>query len=1178
MAIFFLPKLKRNTEIAGPQGGQFNVRASNILEDLRRSIEISDASSLEGHSVCEYSIPDVWARVLLFEMALHDNSHPLHSKILGEWRGLLAILALKDLCLFDKLRIDNINFNDLENQDEVNLQDESGFLKVLLKFIPESSIATNTDWKNLYIIKFGDFDSKGTIVDRVIGITSPTTLVCTSVDYSNFNRQRIGIPWYKDGIFVDPTGKDENDNDFLNKEQKEGLFKWLEDLIRNLGNDYLRQIGMVPGNYRVKASDIVNYLINFQNDINIIPAEISDGKYINSNYQLGFIHGVFNLLNIPKVLNEEEEERTSNVLLKNSPEKSINNKAVILIKTKKWPEKEPKDIIIYGAFNFSRYNQVTAGAKTENKSRGIIQDVTLPLGWEWYEEDDFFNKYMWLVLNKNSEESFPGMLKIKYEYGNDIYNVKGSVKGKVIAILPINPAILKFLTAENIANNTIISLKNDGEVEVRLRLELSGFNGPKEYWASHKYTTDKVKTIENIPLISIWPDIKLGQDGNQWKLYYTYIGKSDKRSIYGVPDNCAVNLDNIKDDENFPILFTEKFPESIICRGILSEDSRNIIKDYAGIIPLKQPKNIILEDRIWNIGIDFGSTSTTIFINKESNNIEPLRFKNHIFNVTEESLLSLKTYKDFLPPIDRIKDIFLSFYWRNKFNEANKVIEDGRIFYISFKENYKDFDVENEHLIKNLKWGSEVERKCEKAFLEQLFLQSCLEACDSKVKIINWRYSFPTSFSTDYKSDFNNLWEGFYDDYQDKVGLQFESLLKMSESVATARFFNQIWEEKIPGIFISIDIGGGTTDVSIWGSQDKKRPKLQYSVRYAAREILLDTIFNNRKVAEILFPIGEKNQDLQNISEEEKVIYEKNNKLLGLIPTKRDIEIGKVKLNRNYFYAQAETILSENIDFLIKQIAFKSADQKVMYFLDTLRIAISGIFYYIGLTLRNIINTKPSILNIPTVTTCVGGNGSRIFNLVDRGRINEESTSVKLCNEMLHAALLNISDNSKNYIENFKFILSKAPKTEVASGLVTNILLGNVDHEDSYHTSDEALKGQMVSGEELADDKRNYNFDHVLTPNIYLNKQLKLKDINQLMNFINFYNAFARRYNYRLIDLLDKEKSEIVELVNKRLFKFFESKNPSSQNGEKSVKELVDFEPPFIIALRYLISYLNEKS
>ena len=76
------------------------VQLNTLSDDLK-------AEQISGYFEID-SIPDVWARPLLFEMALYDKDHPLHPRVIGEWRGLMAMIALKELRSFNELSVKEI--------------------------------------------------------------------------------------------------------------------------------------------------------------------------------------------------------------------------------------------------------------------------------------------------------------------------------------------------------------------------------------------------------------------------------------------------------------------------------------------------------------------------------------------------------------------------------------------------------------------------------------------------------------------------------------------------------------------------------------------------------------------------------------------------------------------------------------------------------------------------------------------------------------------------------------------------------------------------------------------------------------------------------------------------------------------------------------------------------------
>ena len=91
-AIPLLPKLKEEHSISLNASGVWQPQdIANIIRSI--NIDNSQVAGMEGIN----SIPNIWARPLLFEMALYDNKHILHNRIVQEWRGLMAMLALREM-------------------------------------------------------------------------------------------------------------------------------------------------------------------------------------------------------------------------------------------------------------------------------------------------------------------------------------------------------------------------------------------------------------------------------------------------------------------------------------------------------------------------------------------------------------------------------------------------------------------------------------------------------------------------------------------------------------------------------------------------------------------------------------------------------------------------------------------------------------------------------------------------------------------------------------------------------------------------------------------------------------------------------------------------------------------------------------------------------------------------
>jgi len=88
--------------------GIWNSRGAGELDAVSESLDIIRIDARYFDIDC---VPAMWARPLLFEMALYDERHLLYKRMLGEWRGLLAMLALKEWRLIP-LNVMNVQLPD----------------------------------------------------------------------------------------------------------------------------------------------------------------------------------------------------------------------------------------------------------------------------------------------------------------------------------------------------------------------------------------------------------------------------------------------------------------------------------------------------------------------------------------------------------------------------------------------------------------------------------------------------------------------------------------------------------------------------------------------------------------------------------------------------------------------------------------------------------------------------------------------------------------------------------------------------------------------------------------------------------------------------------------------------------------------------------------------------------
>ena len=216
-----------------------------------------------------------------------------------------------------------------------------------------------------------------------------------------------------------------------------------------------------------------------------------------------------------------------------------------------------------------------------------------------------------------------------------------------------------------------------------------------------------------------------------------------------------------------------------------------------------------------------------------------------------------------------------------------------------------------------------------------------------------------------------------------------------SESIVTGRFFAGKFGGFADGA-VCIDIGGETSDISIW--QDNMLC-WQTSIRFAGRHIFLD------------------------------LLKHKPNFLKDIGVT----EAGIPKLpNPNDFYSQADALIDALINNSPNDLKAKfgiyGGEINATPFVPLIGLGISGLFYYVGLILNYLGRETEFGKTMPNIY--IGGNGSRILHWLANGEFKSNNHSCGHLKDILFSAS---GFNPESY---FDLEITPNPKHEAAAGLV----------------------------------------------------------------------------------------------------------------------------------------------
>ena len=1113
-----LPKLKNeNRRLANfSKSGIWDFRGKTALDELSDSLDVQTYASEIN------SIPDIWARPLLFEMALFNDKHKLHQLILGEWRGLLAIFALRKMLRLDELKAVNLDLNVFDNEQSKRdpfLQ----FAPAAINLIPKETLASSgASWRYLYMFVFGE---------RAIGMTSPTTLVVTAADYHNVI-QNPRITWYVNGRLEDPVQR-------LSNNLKAHLSGWIGKL-RIFINAYPHKNNKEE--IVQKWTYLGNLLRDFQNDLGT-PAAVTlvDQPRLNI---VGEKAVFFSFLNNTCL----ESGQGSDVLLKNSAQRNPVRKIILT------------DLEIADQWHLSAHNITVWGSTTLDIARPPHGNISnrnhLTQAAEDWRSEEFFTSKLFLL----PKDSFPGAMPLNepFVWQDEEYS----------PLLPLKKVIIEQFTAAELARLVNFRAVDEG-IEVSVNLPLSGADNQERIYSAVKiYKKDEsIVTTLTTPVLEIFPNFT----STTWKAYYTCYSTDVLSATFNVTPFAGQN--EVLDYIDYPMgksgsgkrcfWRTNTFPELLLCRASFPNQNRSGMEEVeAGVLLIRQPESqppdgTIAANSIYSLGIDFGASGTNVYANLNNNAAPaPVNFKKRIWTITTVSAADrVELYNYFLPD-DELEAPYLSIYHSFENYDFNapanaqnhlefEALRNGHIFFFS---EYERFNARGKGIKVNLKWSDEPEdRVMIGAFLLQICLQSAAEAICKGASRMQVSYSYPAAFSEQQKTDLNQQWRTILPLCQNLTGLtiRVQDLTDQTESVASANFFmhHSLTNAVLDTGAIIIDIGSSTSDISIWGrgaSDNNPRQKRntllrQMSLLFAGDNLFLSYLYQNPRFLENVFNIS-------------------STTLINLHQAS----------DRSGFNAQANALLRRFSDYIFQELPKKSGTDNVKKLKQHLALGLSGIFYFLGLNVRQLIEQKNFPAQTPNIF--IGGNGSRMFRWFDATAEhynNNSPLNAFFRNVFLRAANLpsagaqeNINiqtaatlDMNSRLSDNFRLLSSPLPKAEAAYGLVC----GGQTYIPKNTTA-------IIAGEKFKFDNQIYSWSKILT-----NEMLSdgIEEINNLPMLTDFLDTFNNLAGDNAIDEIVLE-NQVLEETKRQLH------NTLGEFMGK-VPKTIHVEPVFILALKHFL-------
>ena len=1016
-----VPDAKKNKVLQFKGVGKWDRRSPEEVKNVADALDVPDRDiQLE-------SVPDIWAVPLNFESALLGEAKNKRSMAVeAEWRGLLAILALRS----------RRSIQDVEFLPVFKGEPATKFLKVAKQLLPDhlnrekawqrTSIDQLTSWTDISII---------TLKKQVIGITSPTTLVCTAPRRGV--KALSGIAW-----FDAAAGRLRDPKPFLSPEETRALAFWIGHF-----QQHLDQINCSGAKY-IRLSRV---LTRFRESL--VPEGVTLGDFSIASgvavegaalYPLG-----------SPVAHREDGSSTCDVELKSFRLAPPAARALVISEDlpRQWHKSSTEVTVLSSTPLQAALNNL------DREHRDVIHGMPIVNG-HWYVPEDFFTPKLYAFT---AGAGLPGAVSTSGQSQIRIRNASGEEKPTSL-VLPIRKQWLEWLTAEELSKR--ISFSAQGvDVEVFLKLPLSG----GELTIYHRYGKGSIIDLgTQLPVTRIWPFLRTPG----WKAYYTYYDNSGDENIYLHPYvwNSQTNPKMIPvtlatPEQRAEVTRTRAYPEAM---------TATYKGEESGILLLQTPPAAVPTGQEWRVGIDFGTTGTTVFAaSSQMGDGHALPFEPRLQAITvEPPTFQGSTYRRFLPALAEDGGSLLSIFHDfnvSKPDQANAIqpLTEGRICFI---QNAESFRASEPGISTNMKWGNDQDRARGEAFLQQLTLQIAAEAAASGARSISWRFSFPTAFSDHELNAFGNIWEKIIARCEDDTGIRALThnelrYKRKNESLATAHAFRKTEKAAPQQGAIFVDIGGGTTDIAIW--QGSKQLS-QSSFRFAGRDIFLHPIYLRPTFLKIFGDLS-KLEDLRRADE-------------------------------YVFHSQVDVILrGKSSEGLLAQLPTLTNEQNpvVIEFLELLKLGIAGILHYIGLVLRDLETRGIYKRFMPNIY--IGGNGSKILHWIGVGSYKPNIPADRIL-KTVFARATNFSDLGKSP---FEIRTSKAPKSEVAQGLILDYDSKTEESQEEVDLfADDQTDPPLLAGEDYSKNGVLKSWNTFLEPQTDLSKVEVLPDLAQLRAFL----------------------------------------------------------------------------
>ena len=731
-------------------------------------------------------------------------------------------------------------------------------------------------------------------------------------------------------------------------------------------------------------------------------------------------------------------------------------------------------------------------------------------------------------------------------------------------LYPVEERILDFLDPAELEGRVRLELLEEASGPALLvRLTLPGADKRlAPLYLQKTYLAEDLLLLTKPPVLAAWPNFEL-TGLTRWSRYYTYYDDNEGSNLYLRPLKSWDLPDTLRRIETTVASRKEIHCGSSFPRAFVGQTTGST--QSCGLLLTAPPQSLKVTNKLNSVvSVDFGTTNTTICYALEEAVPGPMVLHNHLQSFFPLGKFQSCLSKYFLPAEESIGCAWIMSAFHS-YNDVpvtrENLFQKGHIFFVNGFNALADLT----NVTTDLKWDLG-HRELTRGFLEQLCTQCLAELAAVGVTNIDWRFSYPKSFTVNEKQSYDqirtqvlaNLEQNTGSDAQPetRITCRMDERYLVPESIAIAAYYDRDYGADRSNGIVCLDIGGGSTDLAFWYGE---RPDItwQTSLRLAGRQIFRDVLFarSNVKLLQQLNISASFNHQLE--------------ELIRLAGGSRHSDSLQAK---NAFGLKLDAFLKyheEEINNAWQNGCRNSPGLKKLQ--QVILFALGGLLYYAGMVFGQ--QYKEGTFNhlVRFHAVYIGGNGSKLLDLAAGGHYGDSCPEYKILAQLFRDGIrCNLGEEAFESLMrqlNFKVITinkSRQPKQEVAYGLLYEETASIKALMEGKSGSE--VNSTAVAGESFLEDEQP-NKDGILTRQNLKHRLTVEPRLPVFKTFLKDFNLQTSHFlNYKLNIYSDEFLFLIRETVNKTLA----DKRLQTDND-------LAVEPIFALALNRAVSLLADQ-